>query len=49
MINITIPESEYNELVRDQKKLWALEGGGVDNWEGYNDSLEEFWTSEETG
>lgn len=40
MADITIPESEYDELVRDQKKLYALEGGGVDNWEGYDDSME---------
>jgi len=45
--DITISEDKYNELVRDQKKIRALEAGGVDNWEGYDDSLEEFWDEED--
>lgn len=27
---------------RDLEKLWALEGGGVDNWDNYDDSLDEW-------
>lgn len=33
---ITISKAEYDELVNDQKKLYALEGAGVDNWHGYD-------------
>jgi hypothetical protein len=28
------------ELEADAKKLAALEAGGVDNWEGYDESME---------
>ena len=37
---ITISQAEYDELVEDQKILNALRAGGVDNWDGYDDSLE---------
>jgi hypothetical protein len=30
----------YNQLIKDQKKLRALEQAGVDNWEGYSDAME---------
>ncbi len=33
-------ESVNAALLDDQKKLRALEAGGVDNWEGYAVSLE---------
>ena len=33
---ITVLKSEYEELVRDQEFLRALEAAGVDNWEGYD-------------
>ena len=36
---ITIPEGRYAELVKAEKKLNALEEGGVDNWEWYSESL----------
>lgn len=41
---ITISRKLYDQLVKSQKKLEALEGGGVDNWEWYDEcmsSLEE--------
>lgn len=42
---IAVPASEMIELIRDQMKLMALEGGGVDNWSAYGwaigDYLEE--------
>jgi hypothetical protein len=38
---ITITVKEYDELLHAWKKLIALEGGGVDNWEGYYDAMEE--------
>ncbi len=40
-MEIILSEREYNLLKRDQVKLYALEAGGVDNWEGYHPSLEE--------
>ena len=33
---------EYQELLNRDKKLSALERGGVDNWEWYEESLKEF-------
>lgn len=36
---VTIPKSEYDQLINDQKTLHALHAGGVDNWEWYSDSL----------
>ena len=44
---ITITKKELNSLQRDSRKLAALEAGGVDNWEWYSESLEEFWAEEE--
>ncbi len=44
---ITIPLSEYNQLKRADRMLAALEVGGVDNWEWYSDSLQEFWAEED--
>ena len=42
---LAVPASEMIELIRDQMKLCALEGGGVDNWSAYGwaigDYLEE--------
>ena len=31
---------EYEELLRDQKLLHALQGAGVDNWDGYDYAVE---------
>ena len=39
---IAIPAKEYQELLADFMKLRALEGGGVDNWEWYGESLHDF-------
>ena len=36
---ITITVKEYNSLERDRTILRALEAGGVDNWQWYEDSL----------
>jgi hypothetical protein len=33
---ITISKKEYENLLKDSKKLSALENAGVDNWEGYD-------------
>lgn len=36
---VTISTAEYNQLVKDSKKLSALEAGGVDNWEWYDEAM----------
>jgi hypothetical protein len=40
---ITIPRDEYESLLRDRKKLQCLQGAGVDNWEGYDIAMDEFY------
>lgn len=44
--NVTILRSEYDELVKDSLKLGALEACGVDNWDGYEESLRSLDQSE---
>lgn len=36
---VKITKSVYERLVRAEKELIALEAGGVDNWEGYSESV----------
>lgn len=49
MSTITISKKEYRELLKDSEWRLRLEGGGVDNWDWYGESLnseyadEEFW------
>lgn len=43
---IRITKQEYVSLLKDRAKLMALEGGGVDNWQGYDDSLNESYEKE---
>jgi len=38
----TISKDELGELRKDQFKLRGLEAGGVDNWEWYDESLNDF-------
>ena len=33
----------YKELLKAEKKLEALEAAGVDNWDGYEIAMEQFW------
>jgi tRNA A37 N6-isopentenylltransferase MiaA len=40
-----ITEKRLKELERAEAKLYALEAGGVDNWEWYSESLKE-WRKE---
>jgi hypothetical protein len=40
MAKIEIEQTEYAQLIRDQMILRALEGAGVDNWEGYDCAME---------
>ena len=39
MTDIKVSKSEYDKMQRDISKLAALEAGGVDNWEGFDESL----------
>lgn len=42
MEQVTIPKSEYEQLLRDSLKLEALDRHGVDNWEGYDDAMDTY-------
>ena len=37
-----VPKDELKELLYDSLTLQALECGGVDNWSGYEQSIEDF-------
>jgi len=37
---VTIAREDYEVLLRDSAKLYALENAGVDNWDGYEDAVE---------
>lgn len=39
---VTIPRKEYEELMRDQYMLNCLHNGGVDNWDWYDDAMNDF-------
>jgi len=39
---VIISADEYKKLVRDSKILSALEQGGVDNWDWYSDSINQY-------
>lgn len=41
--NIHLNKETYEMLLDSNRKLNALECGGVDNWEGYSYSLSEFY------
>lgn len=36
---VQVEEKRLAELLREELNLKALKAGGVDNWEGYDDSL----------
>jgi len=38
---VTISRKTYNDLLELVLKLRALEGAGVDNWDGYDYAMEE--------
>lgn len=40
---VTISASEYKKMQRELAKLNALEAGGVDKWEWFEDSLKEWF------
>lgn len=43
---VTITSAEYEDLLRADKFLTALENAGVDNWDGYDFALELFQEEE---
>ena len=45
--NKIISKEEYEDLLDRDRKLSALEAGGVDNWEWYSDSLTQYYDNEE--
>jgi 5-methylthioribose kinase len=42
-MNIPVSAKYLKELEQQSRKLQALEDGGVDNWEGYDDSMSAIW------
>ena len=48
MGNVTIPKTEYDQLIEDQLILQALYVGGVDNWEWYDESLKALQEDEDS-
>ena len=40
MEEIKISKEEYDTLIQTQKLLWALEVGGVRDWDGFDFTLE---------
>lgn len=42
-----ITETRLAELLRTERKMQALETGGVDNWEWYGESLKDFHKEED--
>jgi hypothetical protein len=38
---------EHERLMRDSDKLYALECAGVDNWEGYGDAMDNYYSDED--
>ncbi len=38
--SMTIPKEEYEKLIEDANMLAALEGAGVDNWQGYDMAID---------
>lgn len=45
MTDVKISKSEYEKMQRELSKLYALEAGGVDNWEWFDESLKD-WRKE---
>ena len=41
--DMEISKERYEELLDAEMKLSCLEAGGVDNWDWYSESLEEYW------
>ena len=44
---MTITYEEYANLLQDQRWRLCVESAGVDNWEGYDYAMKEFYGDEE--
>jgi hypothetical protein len=44
---VKVPVDRFLNLANAKNKLLALEGGGVDNWSGYDDSMDDYDEIEE--
>ena len=44
--SVTITKDEYLRLRLAEEKLCLLEAGGVDNWQGYSESLYPPWVED---
>jgi len=42
MKTVTITIEEYDRLLKSELQLECLEGMGVDNWDGFDDAMEEY-------
>ncbi len=40
---VIIPGAYYRQLLQNRRKLIALEDAGVDNWEWYDEAMQEFY------
>lgn len=47
MNKVQVDAKRLAELEKAERKLSALEAGGVDNWEWYSESMSEFFKEEE--
>ena len=41
---ITIPVRRYKELIHAEMQLTELEIAGVNNWEGYEEAMEKYYS-----
>lgn len=44
---VTIPATEYADLLADKRMLGALRAGGVDNWDGWDFAIESLTDEDE--
>lgn len=44
---IEIPLKKYKRLLKSEEKLNCLEAAGVDNWEGYDFAMEDFYDDDD--
>lgn len=44
---VTVPRHVYDDLIRDQQELQALNAHGVDNWEGYGLAMMDLYCEDE--
>jgi hypothetical protein len=46
-MKILIEQERLDELEESERKLWALEAAGVDNWEGYDQAMQDVYSEDE--